>query len=468
MIQAFAELREEVLWGAILCTMLRLDHLTSWFHLVRPCDCRSSRSGALPIQPFIELPAVDADAAPDPDGGQLAGAHKLVSLSPADAKQLLDVLQTQPLRMLRVTHELSFGALLFPTIAITMGPSQCSGEGTRVNEAVLRARWEERVTTKNQKVLDELWQDLKDERYVDDALSEPEIGLEDLVQEAETRLKYWRLGGGRKKPVGRSARTPVEVELDRYEKECAEIVSLYLAKKAASSPKVRRFRQERLGGKLLTTEEAEEFLRGELLRDLPDDPHSLSWLDQSFIAEVGVMGLEHLLDFAVPIDRWPAVGSSQHLLFPHEGSDGRIVSDKRIAKNYSDLCIYLAAIFPWDPYDAALFLLTGERPEVVPLELSYNRYRRVFTLNFAPWISEKTFRKAYRKCQTVVQGGDNRRMKGRTLAVMRFVTKHTDDEGNRPPWSKLTDLWNKNHPGEWRFKDRFGMRKTYLRGEEEL
>jgi hypothetical protein len=67
----------------------------------------------------------------------------------------------------------------------------------------------------------------------------------------------------------------------------------------------------------------------------------------------------------------------------------------------------------------------------VPLELSYHRRRRIFTLNFAPWISEKTFRKAYRKCQKVVQGGDNRRMKERTLAVMRFVTEHTDDEGKR-------------------------------------
>jgi hypothetical protein len=47
-------------------------------------------------------------------------------------------------------------------------------------------------------------------------------------------------------------------------------------------------------------------------------------------------------------------------------------------------------------------------------------------------------------------------MKERTLAVMRFVTEHTNDEGNRPSWSQLTDLWNEQHPGEWRFKDRFG------------
>jgi hypothetical protein len=76
--------------------------------------------------------------------------------------------------------------------------------------------------------------------------------------------------------------------------------------------------------------------------------------------------------------------------------------EKEIATNYRDLFLYLAGTFPWHPYDAARFLLTGERPEVVPLELSYQR--RVFTLNFAPWISEKTLRKAYRKCQKVVRG----------------------------------------------------------------
>src|SRR5215212_3453076 len=307
----------------------------------------------------------------------------------------------------------------------------------------LRTLWEEHVSTTDKEVLDKVWQILC-ERYRDlvvFACTNPEAGLEDLLEYTEPVIEGWRLGRGHAKPRGRVARQIVDVDLDDYERQCAETASLYLAKKTASLPEVRRFRQERLGGKLLTTEEAEEFLRGELLKDLPDDPHSLSWLDQSFISEVGVMGLEHLLDFAVPIDRWPAVGSSQHLLFPHEGSDGRIVSHERIAKNYSDLCLYLAAIFPWHPYDAARFLLTGERPEVVPLELSYNRRRRVFTLNFAPWISEQTLRKAYRKCQKVVQGGDNRRMQERTLAVMRFVVKHTDDEGNRPSWSQLTDLW---------------------------
>src|SRR5215212_3706535 len=50
----------------------------------------------LSLQPLIQLPAVDADAAPDPDRRQLAGGNELVGLGPADAKQSLDVLQAQP------------------------------------------------------------------------------------------------------------------------------------------------------------------------------------------------------------------------------------------------------------------------------------------------------------------------------------------------------------------------------------
>src|SRR5215217_5843145 len=272
-----------------------------------------------------------------------------------------------------------------------------------MNKTELRVRWEERVSTADKGVLDKLWQDLTEQYsdYIDDALRDPRL-IADLVDVAEDRIEYWRLGSQRGKPPGRAARTIVEVDLDDYEKECAQTASLYLAKKAASLPEVRRFRQERLGGKLVTTEEAEEFLREELKGDVPDD-RPLSDLDDLWIASVSVMGLEQLLDFVVPIG-WSAVGLSQRLLFPYEGSSGRMWSRKKIAENYRDLCLYLAGILPWHLYDAARFLLTGEYPEVVLLELSYQRPCGFFTLNFAPWISEKTFRKAYRKCQKVVQG----------------------------------------------------------------
>src|SRR5215217_2807512 len=158
-----------------------------------------------------------------------------------------------------------------------------------MNKAELRGRWEERVSVKDKGVLDAIWQDFEDSGDVDYALNEPETGLEDLVLDTENRLKYWRLGRGYAKPVGRSARTAVEVELSDYEKECAQTASLYLAKKVASRPEVRRFRQERLGGTLLTTEEAEEFLREELKGDVPDDRPLSEGEQQSWIEYVSVM-----------------------------------------------------------------------------------------------------------------------------------------------------------------------------------
>ena len=335
-----------------------------------------------------------------------------------------------------------------------------------MNRAELRGRWEERVRMKDKEVLDAIWQDLEDSGDVDYALNEPETGLEDLVLDTENRLKYWRLGRGYAKPVGRSARTAVEVELSDYEKECAETASLYLAKKVASRPEVRRFRQERLGGRLLTTEEAKEFLRREALSDLSN--YEPAEYTGHYIAWVNDMSAEELAAYVVP-SRHKGILDEQDGIFPDSYRGGTMVIGSRLKLDYGGLILYLSAIFPWAPGEAGWFLLTGERPEVVPLRFSYHRRRQVFTLSFAPWISEKTVRKAYRKGQKVVQGGDNRRMKERTLAVVRFVTEHTDDEGRRLlSWSQLTDLWNEQHPGEWSFKDRFGLRKAYLRAEKEL
>src|SRR3954454_9660261 len=64
---------------------------------------------ALSPQPLIELRAVDADAPPDLDRGQLAGGNELLGLGLADAKQLLDVLQAKRLRpSCRVAENISF------------------------------------------------------------------------------------------------------------------------------------------------------------------------------------------------------------------------------------------------------------------------------------------------------------------------------------------------------------------------
>ncbi len=331
-----------------------------------------------------------------------------------------------------------------------------------MNEVELRRRFDKEVSAPNTELL---WKWLKEDHYVSDVCSGVS-GWEEFKAEAgRLANRQWQISG-RVKPPGRAAQPIVDVDLDDYEKECAEVASLYLAKKASSLPEVRRFRQERLGGRVLTTEEAKEFLKREELSDLSGlEPRH----KDSYISWVNDMSAEELADLVTP-RVGKRVYSVQDEIFPDSyQSPPVIVVGSRETLDYGDLILYLTAIFPWAPDRAGWFLLTAERPEVVPLQFSYHRRRQVFTLNFAPWISEKTVRKAYRKGQKVVQGGDNRRMKERTLAVMRFVTEHTDDEGRRLlSWSQLTDLWNEEHPGEWNFKDRFGLRKAYLRAAEEL
>src|SRR5215212_192545 len=154
----------------------------------------------------------------------------------------------------------------------------------------LRTLWEEHVSTTDKEVLDKVWQILC-ERYRDlvvFACTNPEAGLEDLLEYTEPVIEGWRLGRGHAKPPGRVAQQIVDVDLDDYERQCAETASLYLAKKAASLPVVRRFRQERFGGKLLTTEEAEEFLKREELGDVSDSD-SLSEDDIGWIEAVNHM-----------------------------------------------------------------------------------------------------------------------------------------------------------------------------------
>jgi hypothetical protein len=330
-----------------------------------------------------------------------------------------------------------------------------------MNEVELRRRFDKEVSAPNKELL---WKWLKEDHYVSEVCSGVS-GWEEFKAEAgRLANRQWQMFG-RVKPPGRAAQPIVDVDLDDYEKECAEVASLYLAKKASSLPEVRRFRQERLGGRVLTTEEAKEFLKREELSDLSGlDPRE----EDSYISWVNDMSAEELADLVTP-EVSKRIYSVQDEIFPDSyQSPPVIVVGSRDRLDYGGLIQYPTAIFPWAPDRAGWFLLTGERPEVVPLRFSYHRSRQVFTLNYAPWISEKTVRKAYRKGQKVVQGGDNRRMKERILAVVRFVAEHTDDEGNRLSWSQLTDLWNEQHPGEWRFKDRFGLRKAYLRAEEEL
>ena len=241
-------------------------------------------------------------------------------------------------------------------------------EGTILDIVRLRTLWEEHVSTTDKEVLDEVWQILC-ERFGDVvryACADPEAGLEDLLEYTEPVIEGWRLGRGHAKPPGRVAQQIVDVDLDDYERQCAETASLYLAKKASRLPEVRRFRQQRLGGRVLTTEEAKEFLKREVLSDLSGfGPRE----QDSYISWVNDMSAEELADWVTPTAR-KRVYSVQDEIFPDSSQNPPVIvvgSTERL--DYGGLIQYLTAIFPWAPDRAGWFLLTaaprGRAPAVL-------------------------------------------------------------------------------------------------------
>jgi hypothetical protein len=130
-------------------------------------------------------------------------------------------------------------------------------------------------------------------------------------------------------------------------------------------------------------------------------------------------------------------------------------------------------LYPWEPEDAAWFVLTGEPPVVAPLNLSYHPDRGVFTLAFASWISEETMRRAYRKARDQAHGGTgNRQLGEKALAVLRFVSERTPS-AEKPKWTELWRSWNSEcrdgeYPRKWSFNDISALRRAYLRAEQSV
>ncbi|MDQ4106858.1 MAG: hypothetical protein M3157_06780 [Actinomycetota bacterium] len=136
--------------------------------------------------------------------------------------------------------------------------------------------------------------------------------------------------------------------------------------------------------------------------------------------------------------------------------------------NLDELGRWLATLFPWRPTDAVWFVLTGEPPEVVGVELSYDHQRNLFTLVFAPWVSEKTIQRAYRGARQHLAMDGYRPLKKRTVEMLRFVYENTDQYMEKPvPWTRLVDLWSQRHPGEKRIS-REAFRQACLRADEWL
>lgn len=314
-----------------------------------------------------------------------------------------------------------------------------------------------------------VWKQLEDEGHIDIYLCD-QRPLEHVKEEAQRLLQFKERvieqGGGRPRPPTR--KEFVEIELDERERSHAEALKHYLVRQAAALPQVRQFRDEKLRGDLLTPDQAEEFLRAEELKDRPEEEP-----DENFSYAGHVYGLprEVLEDLVIPSLSKDGYFSEESAYYSEKLLSSVWFRNDDEEIDLGHLSLYLASVYPWEPEDAAWFVLTGEPPEVVSVHLTYHPRRGVFSLTFAPWISEPTLRQAYRKARDRTHSGKDNRNPGRkALAVLRFVSERTPP-GKKPKWTQLMKTWNikcrnGEYQPEWTFNAVQTFRNTYLRSEQ--
>ncbi len=349
---------------------------------------------------------------------------------------------------------------------------------------------------------DKVWQLLEehDPDQIVLALAQPETAASDLAALVQDRKwpEVIRSMGGRPKPRGRRRAEPVEVKLADHEAKYVEFLSWHLARSAEQLFEVQRFRVETLGGGVLAEKDALEYLKRQELEvyGLPKDPDSMTEEELELAGEVWAMSKGELLATWAP-SLAAGLGSYDEHLFPRDRELGLIDwpdgwgwdkrEDKRVGwdagreqprwrnrmdpterPSLADLGRWLATLYPWRPTDAIWFVLTGEPPEVVGAELSYHHQRNLFTLVFAPWVSEKTIERAYRGAREHLGMGGYRPLEDKTVDALRFVHENTHrSTQKRVPWKKLMSLWNQRYPKQ-RFPFMESFRQACLRAEEML
>ncbi len=354
-------------------------------------------------------------------------------------------------------------------------------KGHHTNETELKTRFDREISAPDK---DLLWQWLGEDHYVSE-VCRGAMGWDEFEAEARRLAdRQWKLLG-RERPPGRRYHTVyVEVEMTDLEAEHGAALAPYLAKRAALLSEVRGFREEKLGGNVLVETQVAGFLRSELRYSSSGKYEDLEWALAQIPWDIEDENWEELKDL-VGGSTNRGLGAESHYwtknfrraveydseydsmpwdyIPPREFPHGvmHLIRDQT-GRTLEDLGRWLVSRYPWPLRDAAWFMLTGEPPEVEALNIERNPTTGTYSVTLAPWISEKTFRQAYRAIHT----GDNRPLGYKSLSAFRFVDRHTE-VGQAPTWAELTERWNKLYP-EDNFTDRSALRRAYRRAEDRL
>jgi len=308
------------------------------------------------------------------------------------------------------------------------------------------------------------------ERYEDllgYAVSVGEEGEEDLLREARGLYEAWRLGKeGRKLSQGREQQKDFTPPLEPLAEERALAFEEYLAKRAATDPKVYRFREKILGGRSLTPEQtrafvtspATAFFRRSMFekQGIPFVKHTAE-LDDYKVEREGLRtrhratvsveppGITETVQISyIDSSGLSSIFSGENsknrpkgLAYPDEEGYVRHVGawKRSVLGELHELSNRLTRSYPWQGVEATWFVLTGEVPAAPPLRTKYRLHSGMhhtdatITLEVAPWVPEKLVCKAFRDMQRRVLGRNNQPIRDKNLKLLRFVLERTEPIG---------------------------------------
>ena len=294
----------------------------------------------------------------------------------------------------------------------------------------------------------------------------------------------------------------------------ADVYSRHLGRIAPRDPPVRDFRLRLSGSRLLTSDQADHFLRQIAPRFLP-----VEWFDQR-----GISIVDH--------DSRCRDSKGNTVLFPYAGTDIEIrfrgdvvtlpVTDEMIrgcsrqvktiefggrpiqvaqegavvqfrgqswraafgsvVSELKHLADDTAKSYQWDEQQALWFILVGAVPFVFPVSISrtlgfWDDHDQVkLTIEFEPWVTANSVLRAYREARRSTLQSQGRLLEESRLRLFEFVEEYREKE-TRPIvdvpngadamddsiiGKPLLEAWNKEHP-RWKFRSLGDMKAAFRR-----
>ena len=372
-----------------------------------------------------------------------------------------------------------------------------------------------------------LWDDVVAHGHVKEAKKVGEKGESELLEAAKALLPHAELMAGPAKKSRRGRKEPPSptLRLTGYEEKRARALGEFLALRASAHPLVQRFREENLGGGLVSSEQARALIDSPAASRFPTDwfrdrgipivGHSAWFHEHGAVIDEDdpdmFIEFEHIfvdppgkLFFAeLPVSL--GYDDLEYLSYADEGGIRRANHSSALWRDeeYVHVPVYPGSVlddlrqlshklageprsdqpfppFPaWEEAQAALFVLTGEAVAPSALTAQYDSHTSehlthgTITLTIEPWVPTKTIVKVYQYLQRYMLARKPRAPSRRNLDVFSFVMRQVrvsliDEESRakspeRFTWRELMERWNQADPDR-RYTSESQFSRDFRRG----